>query len=314
MNQKFRRRFSKIDFRSVSQHYLMLTVGSLLLAVSVDIFLSPAKISPGGVTGIALIINRVTGWPIGLTMLVLNIPMLMLGFWYLGRFRFLSRTLYVVLLYNLGIDFLAIWLPPNGITDDLLLNTLYSAAVGGIGSGLIYRGYGTPAGTGVVGRVLQLKTGVPLSQVYLMTDGLVIAAMGLVFGWERALYSLLSLFVWGLVTDYVLEGPSVIRTAFIVTDRAEEVSHAVFSRLGLGVTAWAGQGMFTEKEHMVLFCTVSRADVNSLKAVVTGVDPHAFIVIGQGHQATGGVLRHGKTSLGQIQKPQASVEKPVGVR
>ena len=279
------------DPRSTVKDFILLTTGALILAANVNIFLAPANIAPGGVTGIALIINHFTGWPIGRTMLVLNIPMLMLGFRYLGRFRFLTRTLYVVLLYNLGVDFLAHWLPA-GVTNDLLLNALYSAVAGGIGSGLIFRGQGTSAGTGVLGRVLQFKTGMPVSQLYILTDGGVIATMGLVFGWGPALYSLISLFVWGLTTDYVLEGPSVIRTAFIITDKAEEVSHAILARLGTGVTAWAGRGMFTDAEHAVLFCTISRPDVNTLKTVVAEADPYAFVVIGQGHQARGGVLRH----------------------
>lgn len=296
-----------MDLRSTLRTYLTLTLGAVLLALAVAIFLAPANISPGGVMGIAIIINQFTGWPVGTTMLVLNIPMLFIGFRYLGRFRFLSRTLYVVILYNLGVDFLTAWLPPNGITDDLLLNALYSAAVGGVGSGLIYRGHGTPAGTGVLGRYLQLRTGIPLSQIYLITDGGVIIALGLTFGWERALYSLFSLFVWGLVTDYALEGPSVIRTAFVVTDQAEAITHALFNRLGIGVTSWTGRGMFTEAQHTILFCTLNRPDVSSFQSVVTGVDPEAFVVIGQGHHAKGGVLKH----LQQQAKSRGMVKKPV---
>jgi uncharacterized membrane-anchored protein YitT (DUF2179 family) len=296
MKQKIVTLASQMNIKVAVRDWLYLTLGSILLIVSVDIFLAPSRLSPGGVTGLAIIISRFAGWPIGLLMLLLNIPMVILGFYYLGRFRFLSSTLYVVLLYNLGVDVLATWLPA-GITDDLLLNALYGAVVGGFGTGLIYRGRGTSAGTGVLGRVLQMKTGIPLSQIYLFTDGGVILVAGVVFGWEIALYSLFTLFVWGLVTDYVLEGPSVIRTAFIVTDSAEQVANTVFNRMGIGVTAWTGQGMFTASQHTVLFCTLNRPDVNGLKAVVSEVDPHAFIVIGQGHQASGGVLRHGQTGL-----------------
>jgi uncharacterized membrane-anchored protein YitT (DUF2179 family) len=282
---------AEFDWRTTLQNYLLLTIGALLLAVTFDIFLAPSKIAPGGVSGTTLIIHRFTGWPKGLTMLILNIPMLVLGFYHLGRFRFLTRTLYVVLLYNLGVDVLANWLPPAGITDDLLLNTLYGGVVGGIGTGLVYWGRGTSAGSGIISRVLQLRTGIPISQMYLLIDGGVILTQGLVFGWERALYALIMLFVWGLVADYVLEGPSVVRTAFIVTDAPEEVADALLNRLGVGVTAWLGRGMFTERERTVLFCTVSRPDVQGLRAVVTEVDPHAFVVIGHGHQASGGVLR-----------------------
>jgi uncharacterized membrane-anchored protein YitT (DUF2179 family) len=291
MGRRVRALVARFDLQFTLQNYLLLTAGALVLAVNVNLFLAPSKIAPGGVSGSAIIINEFTGWPIGLMMLILNVPLLAVGFRYLGRFHFLVRTLYVVLLYSVGVDLLAGWLPAEGITDDLMLNALYGGVAGGIGTGLVYRGRGTSGGTGIVGRVLQLRTGVPMSEVYLITDGAVIVVAGLVFGWERALYALVTLFIWGIAADHVLEGPSVVRTAFIVTDRPREVTQMVFSRLGIGVTAWSAQGMFTAKEHTVLFCTVSRPEVNGLKAVVIEVDPEAFVVIGHGHQASGGVLR-----------------------
>jgi len=159
-----------------------------------------------------------------------------------------------------------------------------------LGVGLVYRGGGTTAGTGILGRLLQMRTGIPVSQIYIVTDGGVILVAGLVFGWEKGLYALMTLFVWGLAADYVLEGPSVVRTAFIITDKPQAVAHAVLSNLRLGVTAWPAQGMFTKSEHTVLFCTVSRPYEGALKSVVAGVDPDAFLVIGHGHQASGGVL------------------------
>jgi len=272
-------------------NFLFLTLGGLLLAVNLNLFLAPSNIAPGGVSGIAIIVNSFTGWRIGVMMLILNIPPLIIGFYRLGRFRFLVRTLYVVLLYNLGVDIVARWLPEAGLTDQALLNALYGGVVGGIGTGLAYRGGGTAAGTGVIGRVLQRRTGIPVSQIYLFTDGAVVLAAGLTLGWESALYALVALFIWGLAADFVLEGPSVVRTAFIVTDHADEVAQAVLSRLGLGMTAWPSRGMFTETEHTVLFCTVSRPDVDDLRSVVSGADPQAFLVIGHGHQASGGVLR-----------------------
>jgi len=272
------------------RNFLLLTIGALMLAFNVNFFLAPANIAPGGVSGTAIIINAFTGWPIGLVMLVLNIPLLALGFRHLGRYRFLVRTVYVVILYSLGVDALARWLPPEGLTDDLMLNALYGGVLAGLGTGLIYRGRGTSGGTGIVGRVLQLRTGIPLSQVYMLTDGGVVLVAGLVFGWEMALYALITLFIWGVATDNVLEGPSVVRTALIVTDRPEDVAHTIFERLQLGITAWPARGMFTASKHTVLFCTLNRPDVNILRSVVTDVDPHAFIVIGHGHQAIGGIV------------------------
>jgi len=318
MKQDVRSLVTRFGLHFDRQDFLMLTLGGLVLAVNLNLFLAPSKIAPGGVSGVAIILNEYTGWPIGLIMLVLNVPLLVLGFRHLGRFNFLIRTVYVVLLYNLGVDVLAGWLPAEGVTDDLLLNALYGGVVGGIGTGLVYRGRGTSGGTGIVGRVLQLRTGIPISQVYVITDGGVIFVAGLVFGWERALYALATLFIWGVATDHVLEGPSVVRTVFIVTDKPIEVTQAVFHRLGLGLTAWPARGMFTAEEHTVLFCTVSRPDVNLLKAAVIRVDPDAFLVIGHGHQATGGVfrrtLRRDPQSLKQPSAPDAGQEQVVEVK
>jgi len=282
---------ARSEWRSALWSGVSLTAGALILAVNLNLFMAPANIAPGGVSGTSIIIHEFTGWPIGTLMLVLNVPLLALGFRHLGRFRFLGRTLYVVILYSVGVDVLAPWLPQAGITDDLMLSALYAGVVGGIGTGLVYRGRGTSGGTGIVGRVLQLRTGIPISQIYMLTDGGVVFVAGMVFGWDRALYALVTLFIWGVAADNLLEGPSVVRTVFIVTDQPEIVTHTVFDQLGLGLTAWPARGMFTHEEHTVLFCTISRPDVNALRALILKADPDAFIVIGHGHQATGGVYR-----------------------
>jgi uncharacterized membrane-anchored protein YitT (DUF2179 family) len=282
---------ASLDFHRVLPEYFLLTIGSIILAINFDLFLAPFNIAPGGVSGAAIIIYEFTGWPKGLTMLVLTLPMLVVGFFYLGRFRFLIRALYVTVVYSLGVDALVIFLPAGGVTNDLLLNALYGGIVGGVGIGLIYRGGTTPAGTSVISRVLQMKTGIPNSQLYIFIDGGVILIAGLVFGWEMALYAFITLFTWGFVADYVLEGPSVVRTAFIVTDSPEAVSQVLLNRLGVGVTGWAVKGMFSKTEHTTLFCTINRPDVNVMKAIVNDADPKAFVVIAQGHQTKGGMLR-----------------------
>ena len=294
---------SRFNLRAALQDFLLMTAGALLQIINLNLFLLPSQIAPGGVSGAAIIINEFTAWPVGLTMLALNVPLLILGFRSLGRFRFLARTLYVVLLYNLGADLVARWFSFSSLSDDLLLNALFAGVVGGIGTGLVYRGGGTTAGTGILGRVLQMRTGLPVSQVYLFTDGGVILIAGLVFGWEKGLYALIAVFVWGLSTDFVLEGPSVVRMAFIVTDAPEPVADAVMSKLRLGVTSWPAEGMFTEAQHAVLFCTVSRPYERALRRVVAEADPNAFLVVGHGHQACGGVFgQHGR-SIGKVRGP-----------
>jgi uncharacterized membrane-anchored protein YitT (DUF2179 family) len=283
------------------QEFLLLTSGAVIQAVNVNLFLLPGNLAPGGVSGAAIIIREFTGWPIGVMMFIINIPLVVIG--QLGRFRFLIRMMYVVILTSVIVDLSAIWLPAAGIVDDLMLNALYAAVLGGIGNGLIYRGQGSSGGTSILGRLVQLRTGIPISQTYIFTDGIIILIAGLVFGWEQALYALLTLFVWGVVTDQVLEGPSTIRMAFIISDQPQEISQAVIEQLGIGITALPGKGMYTEEEHAILFCTINRPDVILFQKVVVSTDPEAFIVIGQGHQAVGGVLPH------QVGSPQSGRRK-----
>jgi len=285
-----RRLASRVDWKAGLPDFALLTAGAALMAVNLNLFLAPADIAPGGVTGAAILINHFTQWPIGLTMLVLNVPLVLLGFLYLGRFHFLTRTLYAVLVYNLGADLVAHWLPAGGITHDVLLNALFGGIVAGIGTGLVYRAGGTTAGSGTLSRVMQIKTGIPISQLYILVDGGIILVAGLVFGWEKGLYAFIALFVWGLAADYVQEGPSVIRTMFIITDSPKEIAEVILNNFRLGVTAWPAQGMFTENQHTILFCTVSRPQERALRTAVTKLDPDAFIVTGHGHQASGGVL------------------------
>ena len=290
MKQKIATISANFNWRAEIKNFFLITIGAFMLIISIDAFLAPSNISPGGgVTGLSLIINHYTELPIGRVMLVLNIPLLILGFKYLGRFQFLVRTLYAVIIYNLGVDFFGQWI--TAVSDDLILNALFGGVIGGLGTGLIYRGRSTVAGFGIISRIVQIKTGVPISQVYILTDGIVLIALGATFGWAAMLYSLVTLFVWGLATDYALEGPSIVRTAFIITDKPQAVANALFDRLGVGITGWDALGMYTHASHTTLFCTVNRSEVNSLRAIALEADPEAFVVIGQGHQTSGGIVR-----------------------
>jgi len=271
--------------------YCLIVVAGMISACNVALFLAPHKIAPGGVSGIAILINAVTGWRISLIMISFNIPLLAIGFRMLGGWRYLKRSLLFAVVASFGVDIVARYAPPGGISNDLLLNAIYAGVVGGISAGLLYRGGGAGASTGVLSRVLQRLTGIPLSQAYLYTDGGIILIAALLFSWEAGMYAMITLFIWGLVADYVLEGPGVIRTATIITDRGEQVAQALMKELGYGVTAWRGEGKFTHQMHDVLFATINRSQVGELRAVVAAADPDAFLVIGQGHQALGRSFR-----------------------
>jgi uncharacterized membrane-anchored protein YitT (DUF2179 family) len=266
---------------------ILLSLGAFISAVAVIVFEAPFQIAPGGISGIAVILNSLFGTPLGLVVLLGNIPIQILAFRMLGGWRSLAATLFATVLYSLLLDILTPYFPPSGISRDVFLNAVFGGIIGGIGAGLVYRAGGTLGGTSTLGRILQQKYGIPLSSSTLYTDTLVIAAAGLFFGWELALYALITLFIGAAVADYALEGPSVIRTCVIITDEPKLVASTILHQMHRGVTGWEGKGMFTDQPHTILYVTVSRAQVNELRRLVRNADPAAFMVIGQGHSAYG---------------------------
>jgi uncharacterized membrane-anchored protein YitT (DUF2179 family) len=284
----------KLNFARIwqeSRRLLTLLIGTLISALGYTLFQIPYNIAAGGVSGIGIIINHFTGWPIGVMYLVMNVPLLIVGYFYLGRWRFLIWTVIAVIIFSTAVDLFALYLPALlnqfPLTGDILLSAIYGGIVGGVGTGLIYRSGGTLGGTSILGRILQQKTGAPLSQVYFYTDGVIVLTAGLVFGWEIALYALLTMFLNGLASDYTLEGPSSVRTATIITDRPDRVAQALIEGLGRGVSQWQITGAYTQQPHAMLLCTIYRPQVNELKQIVADTDHDAFVVIGTAHQALG---------------------------
>ncbi len=274
-------------WRGIASDLFLLTVGGILSGVSLNVFYAPYEIAPSGVSGVSVILNHLIGTPIGLMVLLLNIPIQILAYRMLGGWRIVLKTAYVVAIYSLAIDVLAPYLPASGITNDRLLSALFGGILGGIAGGLVYRAGGSFGGSSTLALILQKKLGTAFNSTYLYTDGLVVTLAGLVFGWESALYAIVAIYVDGTAADYVLEGPSTIRTAMVITNRPQEVASLIMRDLGRGVTQWAGTGMYTGQVRHVLFVTVRRPEVGNLRQLVYSVDPHAFMVVGQGHTAYG---------------------------
>jgi uncharacterized membrane-anchored protein YitT (DUF2179 family) len=269
--------------------YILILTGTLLQAVALRLFMVPAQLASGGISGISQLIHHFTGWSIGLMVFIGNIPLFLLGWRLLGGQRFALRTLVAVLTYSIFIE-AVLWLPffpQNGITNDLVLNSLYGAVVSGIGYGLVYRAQGTSGGSDILARILNRWRGIPMTQSYLITDALVILAAGFVFGWQKALYALIVLYVSGLVVDSTLEGGSTVRTALIITDKCREMADRILTDMERGVTILEGTGAYTGESRPVLYCVINRSEVQQLKTIVHEADPHAFMVIGMAHEALG---------------------------
>ena len=161
---------------------ILLLLGAGLSAVGYAVFQVPYNIAAGGVSGIAILVNHFTGWPVSTFYLVANIPLFIVGYFYLGRWRFLWSTALVVLIFSFATQWLEVTLPQHlatwPITDNVLLSAIWAGLVGGIGGGLVYWAGATLGGTAIVGRVIQVKTGLALSQIYLFVDGTIVLAAG----------------------------------------------------------------------------------------------------------------------------------------
>jgi uncharacterized membrane-anchored protein YitT (DUF2179 family) len=269
--------------------FSLITLGALLQALALRLFLIPADLVSGGVSGIAQIINYYTGWPIGVMVLLGNIPLFALGWRFLGGRRFAMRTAYAVVAYSVLVDLLPRlpFFPPNGLTDDLVINALYGAVIAGVGYGLVYRGNGTSGGSDILARILTHWRSIPMTQSYLMVDSAVILAAGFVFGWKQALYAIVVLYVSGLVVDTTMEGGGTVRSAMIITSQPEIVSEKILLDMERGVTVLEGTGAYTGENRPVLYCVVSRSEIQQLKSIVSEADPKAFMVIGVAHEALG---------------------------
>jgi len=277
------------QWRPTLQDYLLIVLGAVLQSIALRIFFIPAELASGGISGIAQLINYFTGWPIGVMVFLGNLPLYALGWRYLGGRRFAMRTAVAITTLSFLTDAL-LWLPffpRNGLTHDLVLNSLYGAVVAGIGYGLVYRGQGTSGGSDILARILNHYRGIPVTQSYLMTDAVVILGAGFIFGWDKALYAIITLYVSGLVVDTTMEGASTVRTALIITSEPHIVAQNILTEMERGVTMLAGTGAFTGKDRPVLYTVITRAEIQMLKTIVHEADPKAFMVIGAAYEALG---------------------------
>lgn len=269
--------------------YALITAGAVLQAIAIRLFLVPANLVNGGVAGVAQIINHYTGWPIGVMIFIGNLPLFVLGWRFLGGRRFAVRTAFAVFAISLFTDGLPLLhlLPENGLTNDIVLNTLYGGVVSGIGFGLVYRGRGTSGGSDILARILHHWRGISISQSYLVTDSLVMFGGGLTFSWENALYAIVMLYVSGATAEVATEGSNVVRTAIVITTEPGAVAQKILTEMGRGVTIIPGRGAYTGAEREVLYTVISRSEVMQLKTLVSEADACAFVVIGNAHEVLG---------------------------
>lgn len=270
--------------RQVFLDYLGITLGSLLTALGLTIFLVPNKIAAGGVSGLATVIFYLTHIPVGIMMLVINIPLFIAGVKILGR-SFGARTIYGIITLSVFTDILQPVVPV--LTKDLLLATIYGGILGGLGLGLVFRAKGTTGGTDMVAMLINHFTGLSTGQGLLLADGFVVMLAGFFFNIEVALYAALTIFINSKTIDLVQEGFSLTRATFIISSKPDKIREGIISNLDRGVTILEGYGGYTGEEKDVLFCIISRSEVTKLKRMVYEIDPRAFVIIADVHEVLG---------------------------
>lgn len=273
----------KSSVRAEMKNVLLILVGLIFCALGFNLFLIPNNIAAGGFTGIAQLINSVTGFPVGTIALILNVPLFLVSMKSLGL-RFGVRSLAATIGFSLLLDNLHVPV----ITHDLWLSTVYGGLVSGLGFGLILRGSATTGGTDMLASLIhRLIPSIRVSVGMFIIDGLVILASAFVYDTAAAMYALICILISNVVIDFVLEGPNSSHSFFIISDKSDEIASRIMQELDRGVTGLEGIGMYSHQHKRVLLCVVSRMETVTLRRIVFSVDPRAFVISAKAHDTYG---------------------------
>ncbi len=271
--------------------YLLMTVGLALTAWALVVFLIPHRIAAGGVSGLATVIYHWSGdalgftLPVGVQMLAMNAVLLIVAVRFRGM-RYAVKTIYGIVLLSVFIDLFATFATPLA-GDDLLLAVLYGGALSGVGMGLVFKAGGNTGGTDIIAQLLSRKLPFGIGQIMLVVDATVTVLAAFAFGPKLALYGAVAIFVTTMTIDLMLEGISVEKAVWIISDSWERIGEAITNDLGRGATRIGATGVWTGHERGMLFVVLSRNELDDLKQVVSTIDPSALVVISDVHETIG---------------------------
>lgn len=259
------------------EEYAVITAASFVYALAIGLFLDPNSLAPGGVTGIAIILNRLSGLETGTWILIINLPILALGAWRFG-FRFIVSTLYCTALTSFFTNLVT---PLGAVTKDPFLAALAGSALLAVGIGLVFKAGATTGGTDIIVKVLRvrfpyLKTGF----LFLLTDALIVAASAVVFGdIDSALYAAVAAILTSFILDIVLYGRDGAKLIYIISDRSEDITRRLLQELDIGVTHIQGSGAYSGREKNVILCAIKKQIAYKAEAIVKEEDPLAFMIV-----------------------------------
>lgn len=261
---------------SIVKNYVIMIIGALLTALSVSVLLAPNRLASGGVSGLATVLFYVTGYPIGIIALTLNVPLFALGIRSEGK-AFGAKSIYATVLLSFFIDMLAD-LPP--LTEDILLASVFGGLLMGLGLGLVFIAGATTGGTDIVAKLVQNSLRhIGMGRLLLVVDLLVIMFAIIVFrDVNIGLYSIIALYASSVTIDMIIDGGKFAKTVFIISDKYVEIAQCIKKDLKRGVTGIYGHGMYSGQEKTILMCTLKRNQIPQLKDLVKENDSSAFLI------------------------------------
>ncbi|SDC76023.1 Uncharacterized membrane-anchored protein YitT, contains DUF161 and DUF2179 domains [Paenibacillus sp. UNCCL117] len=278
---KKHRKLSVVEF---IKRFLFITIGAVLMATALELFLVPNTVLDGGITGISIMVTKLTGLPLGLFIFVFNIPFLLLGYKQIGK-TFAISTLYGISVMSVTTLLLH---HSAAFTDEKVLAVLFGGLILGFGVGLVIRYGGSLDGTEIVAILLSKRFRVPVGQIIMMINVVIFIVAGFIFGWDSAMYSIFTFYIASKVMDIVVEGLEESKSATIISAEYEEVSDAIVNRLGRSTTFIYARGGYSKEDTQMIYCVVTRLEVAKLKAIVQEIDPKAFISIQHVSDVLGG--------------------------
>jgi uncharacterized membrane-anchored protein YitT (DUF2179 family) len=263
---------------------IFIFLGAILMAVGLEIFLIPNQIMDGGIVGISIILSHLTAIKIGLIIFILNVPFFFIGYKQIGK-TFALSTLFAITILSIATVYLH---PIPAFTDDILLATVFGGIALGAGVGLVIRYGGSLDGTEILAILINKKVPFSVGEVIMFFNIFIFGTGGFVFGWDRAMYSILAYFIAFKTIDIVIEGLDQSKSAWIISDKHKEIGDAILARLGRGVTFLTGEGAYTGDEKKVIFCVITRLEEAKLKLIVEDLDNNAFLAVADIAEVRGG--------------------------
>jgi uncharacterized membrane-anchored protein YitT (DUF2179 family) len=267
------KRYKEIFF--ILTKFLFMFIGTTLAAVGLELFLIPNNIIDGGITGISIMVSYITLYPLGLFIFLFNIPFLIVGYKQIGK-TFTFHTLFSVISLSIMVS---TFRNVSAFTNDTLLASIFGGILLGIGVGLVIRSGGSTDGTEIIAIILDKLTGFSVGEVVMLINIFILSSAGLIFGWDRAMYSMVTYFIAFKLIDITVEGLDESKSVVIITNKHKEITDALLARLGRGVTLLEGKGAYSNMPTNVIFVIVSRLEIAKLKSIVNGFDSQALITI-----------------------------------